>query len=389
MLRVLWKCVLEVLPPTCATVVAGLLLSAYHDHIAALQSIIDPRASLEEVANPTPEGSKQQQAIIAPQVQVESPAIPAESGGKSSAPAADTSSTTPAGEGDPVGGKTSETKPPEAPDTKAAQVALTDNQAAELNAVLMASSPMSQPPAEIKAPQPPETKAPESTAAGLESAPAEGQPAGPDASVEAAAATDVSPPPAQPAAAKPPDSQAVTPVLRPHYSRHVAKPARKMTGKMTGKMESERLPPPAIAMVPLPPPAGAPMVAMEAPTQVLPSRAALPSHVLPPQVPAAPQAIGPTPSQATAPPPPAAGVATGPTGAPSPPGGPQDGVNSSQEGAAKTSEPTRVFGVPIPPSIAAVGGALDPRPVFNAGQKAFEKIVITAKSVVPDFGHEP
>ena len=107
MLRVLWKCVLEVLPPTCATVVAGLLLSAYHDHIAALQSIIDPRASLEEVANPTPEGSKQQQAIIAPQVQVESPAIPAESGGKSSAPAADTSSTTPAGEGDPVGVKTS------------------------------------------------------------------------------------------------------------------------------------------------------------------------------------------------------------------------------------------------------------------------------------------
>jgi hypothetical protein len=377
MLRFLWKCVLEVLPPTCATVVAGILLSAYHDHIVALQNVIDPRASLEQVAAPASEGSKQPQAVIAPEVRSERAGDPAQSGDKFPLPGAHVNPPTAAPEGDRADGTANETRPPEGADTKTAPAAATDAQA-QLNAVLMASSPMSQPPAGIKAAQPLETKAPENTAAASEGTAAEGLSVVPGEPAQAIPGTDVSPAAAKPTGAKSPDSQAVSPVVRPPFSRHVAKPPRKVT---VVKMESERLPPP-VSLVPLPPPAAPPMAAMESPPQVSPSRSALPSHALPPpQTP-----IGPTP------PPTATNTvvagAAGPTGAPSPPGASQSGVSASQEGVAKPSEPTRVFGVPIPPSIAAVGGALDPRPVLSAGQKAFEKIVTTAKSVVPDFGHE-
>jgi hypothetical protein len=392
MLRFLWKCVLEVLPPTCATVVAGILLSAYHEHIIGLQSIIDPRASPEQVATPAPEGSKQQQAVVvAPQVPVERAAEPVETAGKSPTPGPDANSPMPAREGDAADVKTSE-KAPEVSDTEATQAAPTDAQAAQLNAVLMASSPMSQPPAEIKAVQPLETKGSEGTGAASEGAAADGPSVGPGEPAQAIQATDVSPTAAKPGAAKSPDIQPVTPVLQPHLSRHARKPVRKGT---VVKIESGRLPSPVVAMVPLPPPAAAPM---EAPPQVSPSRSVLPSRALPtpPQDPAPPQAIGPTPPQvigSTSFPPivpnPGVAGAVGPTGPQSLPGTPQAAANSSQEGVAKTSEPTRVFGVPIPPTIVAVGGALDPRPVFSAGQKAFEKIVTTAKSVVPDFGHEP
>jgi hypothetical protein len=392
MLRFLWKCVLEVLPPTCATVVAGMLLSAYHEHIVGLQGIIDPRASLEQVATPAPEVSKQQQAVV------ERPAELVETGGKSPTPGPDADSPLPAREGDPADGKTSntsETKAPEVADTKAAQGAPTDAQAAQLNAVLMASSPMSQPPAEIKAAQPPvETKGSEAIAAASEGAAADAQSVGPGDPAPAIQPTDVSPTAAKPGAVKSPDTQAVTPVLQPHPSRHVAKPVRKGT---VVKMDSGRVPSPVVAMVPLPPPAAPPTVTMEPPPQVSPSRAVLPSHALPPpQPPAPPQAIGPTPPEVIGPmsssptvPNPGMAGAIGPTRPQSLPGAPQAGVNSSQEGVAKTAEPTRVFGVPIPPTIVAVGGALDPRPVFSAGQKAIEKIVTTAKSVVPDFAREP
>jgi hypothetical protein len=384
MLRFLWKCVLEVLPPTCATVVAGILLSAYHEHIVALQNVIDPRASLEQVAAPASEGSKQPQALTASEVRSERAGESAQSGDKSPLPEAHVNSPTPAPEGDRADGTASETRAPEGSDTKTAPPAVTDAQAAQLNAVLMASSPMSQPPAEIKAAQPLETKPPETTAAASEGTAAEGPSVVPGEPAQAIPGTDISPAAAKPAGAKLPDSQAASPVLRPPFSRHLAKPARKVT---VVKMESERLPPP-VSLVPLPPPAAPPIAAMESPPQVSPGRSPLPSHALPPpQAPAAPQAIGPTP-----PPPgtnPVVAGAAGPTGAPSSPAA--SGVNASQasqEGVAKTSEPTRVFGVPIPASIAAVGGALDPRPVLSAGQKAFEKIVTTAKSVVPDFGHE-
>jgi hypothetical protein len=403
MLRFLWKCVLEVLPPTCATVVAGILLSAYHEHIIGLQSIIDPRASLEQVATPAPEGSKQQQAVVvAPQVPAERAAEPVETGGKSPTPGPDANSPMPAREGDPADVKTSE-KAPEVSDTKATPAGPTDAQASQLNAVLMDSSPMSQPPAEIKAVQPLETKGSEGTAAASESAAADGPSVGPGDPAQASQPTDVSPTAAKPGAAKSPDTQPVTPVLQPHLSRHVTKPVRKGTAV---KMESGRSASPVVAMVPLPPPAAPPMVTMELPPQVSPSRSVLPSRALPtpPQAPAPPQAIGPTPPQVIGPTPPQVigptssppivpnpGMvgAVGPTGPQSLPGAPRAGANAGQEGVAKTSEPTRVFGVPIPPTIVAVGDALDPRPVFSAGQKAFEKIVTTAKSVVPDFGHEP
>jgi hypothetical protein len=386
MLRFLWKCVLEVLPPTCATVVAGILLSAYHDHIVALQNVIDPRASLEQAAALASDGGKQPQAVIAPEVRSERAADPAPSGDKSPAAGAHVNSQTPAPEGDRADGVASETKTPEDSDTKSdaktAPAAATDTQAAQLNAVLMASSPMSQPPAEIKAAQPVETKASEGTAATSEGPVAEGPSVAPDEPAQAVPATDPGPATAKAAAAKSPDSPAVSPVVRPRFSRHPAKPARKVT-------VVERLPPPVVAMVPLPPPAAPPMVAMEAPLQVSPGRSTLPSHAqpTPPLAPGAPQAIGPT-LPPSGPNPVVASAAAAPTGAPSSPGAPPGGVNASQEGVAKPSEPTRVFGVPIPPSIAAVGGVLDPRPVLSAGQKAFEKIVMTAKSVVPDFGHE-
>jgi len=376
-------------------VVAGILLSAYHEHIIGLQSIIDPRASLEQVATPAPEGSKQPQAVVvAPQVPAERAAEPVEIGGKSPTPGPDANLPTPAREGDPADVRTSE-KAAEVSDAKATQAGPTDAQAAQLNAVLMDSSPMSQPPAEIKAVQPLETKGSEGPSAASESAAADGPSVGPGDSAQASQPTDVSPTAAKPGAAKSPDTQPVTPVLQPHLARHVTKPVRKST---VVKMESGRSPSPVVAMVPLPPPAAPPMVGMEPPPQVSPSRSVLPSRSLPtpPQAPAPPQPIGPTPPQVIGPPPSPPTVlnsgmagAVGPAGPQSSPGTPRAGANASQEGVAKTSEPTRVFGVPIPPTIVAVGGALDPRPVFTAGQKAFEKIVTTAKSVVPDFGHEP
>ena len=87
MLRFLWKCVLEVLPPTCATVAAGILLSAYHEHALPLQDVIDPRASFERVQ--APDGGKQQQAVIAPQVQSEHATEPAGIDSKVPAPGSD------------------------------------------------------------------------------------------------------------------------------------------------------------------------------------------------------------------------------------------------------------------------------------------------------------
>jgi hypothetical protein len=397
MLRFLWKCVLEVLPPTCATVVAGILLSAYHEHALPLQNVIDPRASFERVAVPASEGGKQQQAVIAPQIQSERATDPAGIDSKAPAPGADANLPAPPAEGSAADGKTQGV-----PDTKPREAETTEAQSAQLNAVLMASSPISQPPAEIKAAQPLEAKSPDSVAA-------EGRPE-PGGPAEAVPATEVSAPEDKPAAATSPADQAIASVERPRFSRHVPKPAHKVT---SFKVEAERLPPPLVAMVPLPPPAAPPMVSLEAAPQISPSRSVLRS--LPHSVPTRPQVVGSTAPQANGSPPqalssppqsiapmppqeigpappaivPNVGVvgAAGPTSAQSLPAAPQGGLNSSQEDATKTSEPKRVFGVPIPSTIVAVGGALDPRPVLSAGQKAFDKIVMTAKSVVPDFGH--
>jgi hypothetical protein len=378
MLRFLWKCVLEVLPPTCATVVAGILLSAYHDHILPLQDVIDPVSSFGHVADPVLEGGKQEQAVIA-QVPSERAADPAGIDSKAPAPGSAADLSAPTGAGHAADGRT-----PAVADAKPEEAAATNAQAAQLNAVLMASSPMSQPPAEIRAAQPSEPKSQDSVAA-------DGRPVVPAAPAEAV--PDVSTLADKPAATASPVDQAITSVLRPRFSRHVPKPAHKAT---SFKAEAERLPPPLVAMVPLPPPAAPPMVSMEAAPQIPPNRSVLRSHAPPtrPQVvgSTSPQVISPTPPQEIGPIPPAivpnVGVvgAAGSTSAPSLPGAPPGGPNPSQEG--KPSEPKRVFGVPIPSTIAAVGDALDPRPVLSAGQRAFDKIVMTAKSVVPDFRHE-
>jgi hypothetical protein len=399
MLRFLWKCVLEVLPPTCATVVAGILLSAYHEHALPLQDVIDPRISFERVAAPAPEGGKQQQAVIAPEVASERATDPGGLDSKAPALGSEANSPAPPAEGSAVEGKTQAV-----PDTKPREAATADAQSAQLNAVLMASSPMSQPPAEIKAAASPEAKSPDSVAA-------EGRPA-PSGPAEAVPVTEVSAPDDKPAAATSPADQAIASVERPRFSRHVPKPAHKVT---SFKAEAEKLRRPLVAMVPLPPPAAPPVINLEAAPQITPSRSVLrsqPRTVLtrpqvvgstvpqangsPPQaISSPPQAIGPTPPQEIGPTPPAivpnVGVvgAAGPTSAQSLPVAPQGGLNANQEDATKTSEPKRVFGVPIPSTIVAVGGALDPRPVLSAGQKAFDKIVMTAKSVVPDFGHSP
>src|SRR5947209_6909971 len=47
MLRSLSKFVLEVLPSACATVIAGVLLSAWHGHFVTRQDIVDPRPLAE------------------------------------------------------------------------------------------------------------------------------------------------------------------------------------------------------------------------------------------------------------------------------------------------------------------------------------------------------
>jgi hypothetical protein len=390
MLRFLWKCVLEVLPPTCATVVAGILLSAYHEHALPLQNVIDPRGSFDRV--PAPEGDKQQQAVIAPRVQSERATEPAGIDSRGPTPGSDANSPAPPAEGIAADAKTQGV-----PDTKPREAATTDAQSAQLNAVLMASSPMSQPPAEIKAAPSPEAKAPDSVAA--DGPPAPGGPA------EAVPATEVSAAEDKPAGAPSPGDQAIASGERPRFSRHVPKPAHKVP---SFKAKAERLPSPLVAMVPLPPPAAPATDSLEAAPTIPPGRSVLRSrpHAGParpqvvgsttPQANASPplaissQAIGPTPPQGIGPTPPAVvpnvGVvgAAGPTSAQSLPAAPQGG--SGQEDATKTSEPKRVFGVPIPSTIVAVGGALDPRPVLSAGQKAFDKIVMTAKSVVPDFG---
>jgi len=57
MLRSLSKFILEVLPSACATVIAGVLLSAYHGHFVTKQDIVDPRPAAEE--NAAPSGAEQ------------------------------------------------------------------------------------------------------------------------------------------------------------------------------------------------------------------------------------------------------------------------------------------------------------------------------------------
>ena len=52
---------------------------------------------------------------------------------------------------------------------------------------------------------------------------------------------------------------------------------------------------------------------------------------------------------------------------------------------ASKPQPKRVLGVAIPAPVSAIGSKLNPAPVLRAGERVLEKIVVAARSVVPDF----
>ena len=52
---------------------------------------------------------------------------------------------------------------------------------------------------------------------------------------------------------------------------------------------------------------------------------------------------------------------------------------------ASKPEPKRVLGMAIPAPVSAIGSRLNPAPVLRAGERMLERIVVAAKSVVPDF----
>src|SRR5438309_2068978 len=55
------------------------------------------------------------------------------------------------------------------------------------------------------------------------------------------------------------------------------------------------------------------------------------------------------------------------------------------EDPASKPEPKRVLGMAIPAPVSAIGSKLNPAPVLRAGERMLERIVVAAKSVVPDF----
>jgi hypothetical protein len=63
-------------------------------------------------------------------------------------------------------------------------------------------------------------------------------------------------------------------------------------------------------------------------------------------------------------------------------------VSGRPEAAADVAskpQPKRVLGVAIPAPVSAIGSKLNPAPVLRAGERVLEKIVVAARSVVPDF----
>jgi len=67
---------------------------------------------------------------------------------------------------------------------------------------------------------------------------------------------------------------------------------------------------------------------------------------------------------------------------------PTASVSGRPEAAADPAskpEPKRVLGMAIPAPVSAIGSKLNPAPVLRAGERMLERIVVAAKSVVPDF----
>jgi hypothetical protein len=94
----------------------------------------------------------------------------------------------------------------------------------------------------------------------------------------------------------------------------------------------------------------------------------------PPTASAAPPIVVPSapavPPAADMPPPPAASVSGRPDTVADP---------------ASKPQPGRVLGMAIPAPVSAIGSKLNPAPVLRAGERVLERIVVAAKSVVPDF----
>jgi hypothetical protein len=70
------------------------------------------------------------------------------------------------------------------------------------------------------------------------------------------------------------------------------------------------------------------------------------------------------------------------------PARPAASVSGRPEAAADVAskpQPKRVLGVAIPAPVSAIGSKLNPAPVLRAGERVLEKIVVAARSVVPDF----
>jgi hypothetical protein len=70
------------------------------------------------------------------------------------------------------------------------------------------------------------------------------------------------------------------------------------------------------------------------------------------------------------------------------PARPAGSVSGRPEAAADVAskpQPKRVLGVAIPAPVSAIGSKLNPAPVLRAGERVLEKIVVAARSVVPDF----
>ncbi len=61
------------------------------------------------------------------------------------------------------------------------------------------------------------------------------------------------------------------------------------------------------------------------------------------------------------------------------------GRPEAAEDPASKPEPKRVLGMAIPAPVSAIGSKLNPAPVLRAGERMLERIVVAAKSVVPDF----
>jgi hypothetical protein len=81
----------------------------------------------------------------------------------------------------------------------------------------------------------------------------------------------------------------------------------------------------------------------------------------------------------------AASPIAAPADKPLPPAASVSGRLEASVDPASKPERQRVLGMTIPAPVSAIGSKLNPAPVWRAGERVLERIVVAAKSVVPDF----